>query len=253
MASPPGRWPAASDRWYIREPCPKGIRAERNTRCPACETGRRRAGRQSPMRFRSERNGNAIMERIASRAATPRGRRVFGIIATWLLVGAALYVAWWGAMILITPDFSVQRLVRILVGAAPFYAPIFVAAVAVPAALHLIAGRLARTWSWLALAGSILVPGLLVLLIRSDYVAETARGSHIEGKGLWGAFAFVAIFGMYFAACALTFAIAARRDAGPDARGRSANRLIVLAAAALLLHAANAVSQFAPFFAFVYG
>src|SRR5690606_10831335 len=124
---------------------------------------------------------------------------------------------------------------------------------AVPAALHLIAGRLARTWSWLARAGSIPVPGLRVLLIRSDYAAETARRSHTAGKGLWGALAFVAIFAMYLAACALSFATAARRGAGPDARGRSATRLIVLAAAALLLHAANAVSQFAPFFAFVYG
>lgn len=173
------------------------------------------------------------------------------ILVCWLLIAAALYVGWWGMIGLPASALSPARFAGILATAAPFYLPVFAVAAAVPAALHLFAGRLAATWSWLALAGSISVPIVLLLLIRTSYVNQTARGMHVEGKGLWGAFAIVALIGLYGASCALTFAIAAARGAGA-ARSRSRAPLIALSAAALLLYAAIAVSQFWPFFVFVY-
>ncbi len=183
----------------------------------------------------------------AAHNALPAGRRgrPAAIVATWALVAVALYVGWWGAIA--WPTYSLG----VLVTAAPFYGPLVAAAVAVPAALHLLAGRFARAWSALFLAGSLLVPLAALLAIRGAYVEQTARGMHVEGKGLWSAFALLTLLGSYGAASALVFALAVRN--GPTERRRFARLLLVGAVAALLLHAAAAVGQFAPYFAWVYG
>lgn len=167
----------------------------------------------------------------------------------WLLVSVGLYIGWFILLNVARPDIRLENFLSAALQGMRFYLPVILVAMAVPGALYLVSPRLAWLWSWIFLSASILLPGLALALIRAQYVSERAREMYIEGKGLWAAFALLSLIGLYAAIAATAFASAAKRDAG---QGGYRQGQLAVAAIALILHATILVSNFGPFFAFVY-
>ena len=179
------------------------------------------------------------------------GRRLTGMAALWLSVTFVLYVGFWAVLLLGSPGVRWEGFVGVLRRSAPFYVPLLLIAMAVPATLHLIAPLRAAIWARLFLVLSLVLPAAYLWTIREQYLSETARGVHVEGVGLWNAFAYLSLIGLYGSVVSLAFAgvLSAREWR----RGRGIARIPVgAAAAAVLLYVALPLSGFAPFFAWLY-
>jgi hypothetical protein len=89
------------------------------------------------------------------------------------------------------------------------------------------------------------------MMIRADYLRQTARGVHVEGVGLWNAFAYVSLLGLYASVVSLVFAVLLSAG-GQLTQGRIARVYLGATAAVVILYVGLILSGFAPFFAVLY-
>lgn len=176
-------------------------------------------------------------------------KRLAPTLALWLSLAIGCYVAFWGLLLISSPHARWGRFFEVLWNSARFYGPVFVLAMTPPAILHLFAPGRAALWSKLFLLLSIVLPAVYFMMIRTQYLRETARGVHVEGVGLWNAFAYVSGLGLYTSTVSLIFAVLLR-----EAEMRTQRRCAHLAAATavVMFYVALFFSGFAPFFMVLY-
>jgi hypothetical protein len=175
-------------------------------------------------------------------------------LALWLALAIGFFAAFWIMLLGISPHVRWDGLSRVLWLAARYYLPVFVVAMVPPAMLHLFAPRRLALWSKLFLLLSIALPAIYFMAIRANYLRETARGIHVEGVGLWNAFIYVGLVGLYASLVSFVFAVllSAREMRSAGRVARVARVHLGASAAVVILYLALFALNFAPFFAVLY-